>query len=337
MHTLHLNIPFRVDERLPLLYRECEQAICYHMYMKNAVSYCDLVLEGGGVKGIGIVGATQVLEQRGFGFQRIAGTSAGAIVGALLAAGYTSDELHELLLATDYELFRDETLLSRFWLPGKALSLLFQKGVYRGKFLHDWLAEKLAAKGVRTFGDLKITEPWCEQAKPEQRYKLVVLTADVTRGKLIRLPWDYHEYGLNPDEQSVADAVQASVAIPFFYTPPRLNRNMCVDGGIVSNFPLDLFDSTPDWPTIGIKLSTKPEANLSSVQPIHNSVDFGRNIITTMLNGQDQIHLDNPAAIERTIFVDTDDIKSTDFAITESRQTFLYKNGQHAARKFLRK
>ena len=48
----------------------------------------DLVLEGGGVKGIALVGAISVLEERGYGFRRVAGTSAGAIVGALVAAGH---------------------------------------------------------------------------------------------------------------------------------------------------------------------------------------------------------------------------------------------------------
>ena len=50
----------------------------------------DLVLEGGGVKGIGLVGAIAVLEERGYLFNRVAGTSAGAIVGALVAAGFAA-------------------------------------------------------------------------------------------------------------------------------------------------------------------------------------------------------------------------------------------------------
>ena len=48
--------------------------------------FADLVLEGGGVKGIALVGAISVLEERGYEFRRVAGTSAGAIVGSLVAA-----------------------------------------------------------------------------------------------------------------------------------------------------------------------------------------------------------------------------------------------------------
>ena len=60
----------------------------------------NLVLEGGGVKGIGLVGAISVLEEHGFSFVRVAGTSAGAIVGSLVAAGFTSAELHTLMASS---------------------------------------------------------------------------------------------------------------------------------------------------------------------------------------------------------------------------------------------
>src|ERR1700722_3936910 len=69
----------------------------------------NLVLEGGGVKGIGLVGAISVLEEHGFSFVRGAGTSAGGIVGSLGAAGFTSVELHNLMATLDYTKFRDAT------------------------------------------------------------------------------------------------------------------------------------------------------------------------------------------------------------------------------------
>ena len=51
------------------------------------------MLEGGGVKGVGLVGAYAQLTEAGYEFHRIAGTSAGAIVGALIAAGMSPSEL----------------------------------------------------------------------------------------------------------------------------------------------------------------------------------------------------------------------------------------------------
>ena len=51
------------------------------------------------------------------------------------------------------------------------------------------------------------------------RYRLVVHTSDITRGQLVRLPWDYDLYGQDRDDQNVVDAVRASMSIPFFFEP----------------------------------------------------------------------------------------------------------------------
>ena len=79
------------------------------------------------------------------------------------------------------------------------------------------------------------------------------MTSDVTRGELVRLPWDYARYGLEADDQSVAEAVRASMSIPFFYEPLRFTgrddvgravQSYMVDGGMLSNFPIEVFDRT---------------------------------------------------------------------------------------------
>ncbi len=68
----------------------------------------DLVFEGGGVKGIALAGAFSILEEHGFPTQNVAGTSAGAVVGSLVAAGYTAKELHDLLQETPFSSFEDK-------------------------------------------------------------------------------------------------------------------------------------------------------------------------------------------------------------------------------------
>ncbi len=60
----------------------------------------DGVFEGGGVKGIALVGAVSVVEEAGYSFVNLAGTSAGAIVATLLAAGYTAGELKTVLMTS---------------------------------------------------------------------------------------------------------------------------------------------------------------------------------------------------------------------------------------------
>src|SRR4051812_42778552 len=154
--------------------------------MVSGPAMADLVLEGGGVKGIGLVGAISVLEERGWKFNRVAGTSAGSIVGALVAAGFSSGELQPIMQNLDYTKFRDGGMLDHFGPLGKGLSLFIDQGIYEGNYLKEWLAEQLAAKNVHTFGDLKLIDP--ESSLPP--YKLVVMTSDISQGCLRRLPWD---------------------------------------------------------------------------------------------------------------------------------------------------
>jgi NTE family protein len=296
--------------------------------------WCDLVLEGGGVKGIGLVGAIEQISKAGYSPCRVAGTSAGAIVGALVAAGMTPIDLVSTMRRLDYAKFRDESFLDKLGIGGKTLSLIFEQGIYEGKYLHGWLTNELEKLGVRTFADLKITDSWAKHLPPERRYKLVVVASDITGGRLARLPWDYRRYGLEPDEQPVADAVRASMSIPFFYEPIKMGGQILVDGGMLSNFPISLFDSTPDWPTFGIKLSAKRDANLTE-NHISNTFDFAKALLDTMINAHDQMHIDDPATAARTIFVDTFKIKATNFDITPAEQAKLYKSGKKAAKKFL--
>lgn len=113
-----------------------------------------MVFEGGGVKGIGLVGALSVLEERGYEPQGIAGTSAGAVLTALLAAGYTAGELREIFLELDFESLRDEAWEDRIPFLGRPLSLLKDQEIYEGKALLEYMRDLISDKGVRTFGDL---------------------------------------------------------------------------------------------------------------------------------------------------------------------------------------
>ena len=294
----------------------------------------DIVLEGGGVKGIGLVGALTTLQKQGYNFKRVAGTSAGAIVGSLVAAGCNSDELITLMRSLDYKKFRDETLLSHFGAAGKFASLLVENGLYRGEYLHSWISEQLSNCGVRTFADLRLSDETARDLPENQRYKLVIVTADLSKGELVYLPWDYHKYGLNPDEQPVADAVRTSMSIPYFYKPAHIGKSTLVDGGLLSNFPIAIFDSTPDWPTFGIKLSSKEKA-LQTPRVVNGPLSLATALFATLTNGQDQRHLDDPCTIARTVFIDTGKIQATDFDITAEEQTVLFENGQKYATKFL--
>jgi len=301
----------------------------------------NLVLEGGGVKGIGLVGAISVLEERGFNFVRVAGTSAGAIVGSLVAAGFTSVELEELMSSLDYTKFRDASGWERVLPLTKGTDLWFHEGIYRGEYFHDWISQQLAAKDKHVFRDLR-TDAGSGVPDNEQ-YKLVVMASDVSRGQLVRLPWSFADPAHPRDEQLIADAVRASMSIPFFFRPFHLNvfpdgPSVMVDGGMLSNFPVDAFDgpdgSPPAVPTIGIKLSARQRADVIE-HKVNGDISLAMAMLGTMESWSDQMHLDDPGVIERTIFVDTLGVNATDFDITKQVQQQLHENGRSAAEKWL--
>ena len=305
--------------------------------------YADLVLEGGGVKGIALVGAFSVLEERGYRIRRVAGTSAGSIVGALIAAGMSSAEMREEMRTIDYARFQDESLLDKVPLVGKPLSLLTELGVYQGDYAHAWMQRLLERKGVRTFDDLPYEDPEHPSDAAAQRYRLVMMTSDVSQGCLRRLPWDYPRYGCPPGEQPVADAVRASMSIPFFFKPVVLHDrttgapSTLVDGGMLSNFPVDVFDAKgrrPRWPTFGIKLSAKAKASRSDIRDVHGPVSLATAMVRTMSGFYDRLHIDDPSVQERTMFVDTGDVRSIDFDLTRAQSDWLFDQGRAAATRF---
>lgn len=305
----------------------------------------DLVLEGGGVKGIGLVGAISVLEEAGYTFERVAGTSAGSIVGALIAAGMDAAEMREVMERLEYRRFRDPTMLSRIPLVGPALSLVVHQGVYEGRYVESFVADRLRSKGVVTWADLRREDPG-SSLPPDHRYRLVVHVSDVSQSALLRLPWVYRpQFDLDPDTQSVAAAVRASASIPFFFRPSKLARlsaqtSWLVDGGMLSNFPIDVFDRTDGapsrWPTIGIKLSAE-RAPDDPGRKVSGLITLGKALVGTLTSWYDRMHINDPNVVKRTIFVDTTGIKSTDFAISKAQQDHLYAKGRAAATKWLAK
>src|SRR5918994_2064391 len=129
--------------------RRCGPPSREELRMADNETYADLVFEGGGVKGIGLAGAIATLEERGYKPQNVAGTSAGSISAALLAAGYSAPELREIIMDLDYRQFQDKGWEDRVPLIERSLSMLLDLGLYEGNFFLRWIRERLEAKGVR--------------------------------------------------------------------------------------------------------------------------------------------------------------------------------------------
>lgn len=300
----------------------------------------DLVLEGGGVKGIALVGALAVLEERGYRSQRVAGTSAGAIVAALHGAGYSSAELKEIISALDFGSFRDLGFEDRIPFVGKALSVLMDKGIYEGEAFLAWMRERLEVKGVRTFADL---------VRDGGEPKVQVIVSDLTGRRLLVLPSEAEELGVAPDDLEVALAVRMSMSIPLYFEPVTFRhgrsrrRHLLVDGGMLSNFPVWLFDAQgaiPAWPTFGLALvDDLPGRSLADgLSPLDDPeigiLDYLKSLVQTMMEAHDRLYLEK-ADFARTITIPTLGISGVDFGLSTEDALRLYDSGRRAAEAFL--
>lgn len=302
----------------------------------------NLVFEGGGVKGVGLVGALAVLEERGYRVRHVAGASAGAIVAVLLAAGYSAAELLTIAQTTGFKDLRDRDWVDRIPLLGGPISIFKDHGIYEGDRLVNWMRGLLAERGIKTFGDL---ETQTADARPVFRHVAQVIVSDLTERSLLVLPRDAHKLGIDPSNLDVALAVRMSVSIPIFFEPvrftnPRTGRqHVLVDGGLLSNFPVWLFDDEEEagCPTLGIRLDEEDEEegrSRTNGLALDSVLGFVKGLAQTAVSAHDRHYLER-SNFDRTIGVPSLGVGTTDFDISPEVSRALYESGRLAADAFL--
>jgi NTE family protein len=213
-------------------------------------TYRNLVMEGGGIRGIAYGGALQVLEERGLldSIERVGGTSAGAIQAALLAVGYSAKESVDVLQQTPIQRLND----GRFIFVGGSSRLLKQYGWYRGDQFTRYLTELVGAKTGQpnlTLGELHTLA----QQQPGHFRDLYTTGTNLTLQRTEIFSYETHA------TMRVADAVRISMSIPLYFRAVLLDAHgqvihgkpapnqpvqVLVDGGLLANYPIDLFDHT---------------------------------------------------------------------------------------------
>lgn len=288
----------------------------------------DLVFEGGGVLGINYVGVLKALSEKGFNIKRCAGTSAGSVISALAIAGYTPEELKDILYNTDFNRFMKKKGVGKVLILGPFLSLMFNNGEYDSEYIETWMGDLLRKKGIEKFKHVMLNG--------ESRLKIV--TADITKRRMLIFPDDLQDYGVDPGEYSIARAVRMSCAIPFYFTPVEMRYksgiSYIVDGGLLSTFPIWIFDveGTPRWPTLGIKIQ---DLDSNTLKGKTGFISYVMDIIDAPIN-EDQKNFIRDKDLVRTIVIDYNgQIKSTDFGKVNKYVESLYNNGYKSVMKFL--
>ena len=287
----------------------------------------DGVFSGGGIKGLALIGAYQAIEEKGYRFKRLAGTSAGAVIAAFIAAGYSSRELLDIMDDVDFKKLLDSNAIIPLPIL-KWFRIYYRLGLYKGVALENWLEEKLKARGIYTFADLP-------------PHSLRVIASDLSNGRLLVLPDDLEKYGIAKETFPVARAIRMSASLPYFFEPVKLRSlegvSFMVDGGVLSNFPMWLFDREnvkKIRPVIGVKLSHdiigKPK------KQIKNAIDLYGALFTTMKDAHDSRYISRKLE-KNIIFIPTEGVLTTEFELTPERKIELIQYGKSKAESFLQK
>ncbi len=321
----------------------------------------NLVFEGGGVKGIAYLGAMQVLEEKGIvaDLKRVGGTSVGAINALLLALGYGNEEQRKILWQMDFKNFLDSS-----WLGGNVMRVLHKYGWYKGDFFRAWVGRLISDKMGRadvTFQDLKTA------GKPELYVYGTNLSTHFSEVFSVE----------HTPTMPVAEAIRITMSLPVFFASVRSSRqDVYVDGGVLINYPVKLFDRekyleparasadgvrTPYYDsqnadflakqpnrspyiynreTLGFRLDTRKEIaafryNEPQVHRIDSFFGYASALVGTILDSQSNAHLHSDDW-QRTIYVDTLDVKTTDFGLDDAHKQALEDSGRQGALEYFK-
>jgi NTE family protein len=290
----------------------------------------NLVFEGGGVKGVAFGGVIDVLSKRGILDQivRVGGTSAGAITATMMALGFDAEYIKTEMLDLDFNKFKDGFFL------GNVIRLFKRYGWYKGdaflKFMQRQI-EKQTGSPDTTFDELH------DGVLNKKGFRdLYVIGTDLTTRQ-----YQVFSYETTGDVK-IADAVRMSMSIPFFFASFDFDNSVFVDGGVLNNYPITLFDdskyggtllpSGANIETLGFYLSKHV------VQPyaITDMEQFVGNLFETLLDVQDDALWNDEDDLRRTVCIDNLGIQTTDFAITKEQREALFRQGHEATANYLR-
>lgn len=206
-----------------------------------------LVLSGGAARGIGHIGVLRALEEEGIRPDLVCGTSMGALVGALYATGYSSAQIHDMMLETDWdEIFGREqerfewrdTVIPKPWvaLVGEGLQLHLPSGLVDDSYLNFTLARYFLYSEAIAQGDFdRLPIP----------FRCVGADAETTTPVVFR-------------SGSIARAVRTSISIPPLFPAIPDGNTLLVDGGLASNLPVSTARALAPTRILAVDVSLPP-------------------------------------------------------------------------------
>ena len=240
-----------------------------------------LVLSGGGAKGAAHIGVLKYIEEAGIPIDYIAGTSMGSIVGGMYALGYSSDEIRDIISSVDWDRLISNNVDRRkisfnqksdrntkvinvpFSLKNNTEDLQsrsFRNSLPKGIVSGDNL--------INLFNSLSVgySDPMSFNELP---IPFICVATNMINGEAEVL-----------DKGEFTKSLRASMAIPILFDPIKMNNTLYVDGGLVSNFPVEECKAMGADYIIGVSMSPGLEENPENLTSILSQVKQLKEVIT---------------------------------------------------------
>jgi NTE family protein len=329
----------------------------YHVFCQNNYQYKNLALEGGGIRGLAYAGSLQVLEQKDIlsHIEKVAGSSAGAIAGLMISLGYNSKEIDSILQILKIQEFNDGKNIF-----GKIRRIKREYGVYRGDKFEEWLADLIYHKT----GNSNTTFLQLHQLhEKDKEYRDLYCTGtNISRQVLEIFSWEKWP------QMKLKTAVHISSCIPFYFKPVALdsfgnevpiadtsvNYDLYVDGGMLCNYPINMFDSSTDGlnplisehviynrATLGLKLERDQqikefEDSKTDIAAYHitSMKEYTSAVMNLIMENINRRTPDLSNEKGRTIYISYGGISSRVRKISQEIRKILFNYGVVAATKF---
>jgi NTE family protein len=319
--------------------------------ISQKTTYRNLVMEGGGIKGIAYGGALLELEKKGIlqNITRVAGTSAGAIQACLLSVGYSPKEIIEIVNQTPIETFNDDGFVA------KGTKRLFKEyGWFKGESFLKTMENVI----FQRTGNANLTfEELHRLAEATPFRDLYVTGTNLTDQTLVVFSHETYP------KMRIADAVRISMSIPLYYKSiwideegtvyeePSTNKkcSLFVDGGLMLNYPIDIFDKAKyvnstgedeifNEQTIGLRLekciqidhlmAKKDGAATQNISDLNSYMDALGGLMMRNVNAP------NVRDLERTIYINDNGLSARVRKVPDHEKQMMMTAGQQAVIEF---
>lgn len=323
---------------------------------QNNQVYRNLIMEGGGIKGIAYGGALKELEDRGIMSKiiRVAGTSAGAIQATLVALGYSADEITDIVAETPIEAFNDDGFLTK-----GTKRLVKEYGWFQG----DSFLKKIEKLIFLRTGNIDLTFAQLHELAQTYPFRDLYITGCNLSDQKVEI-FSHETY---PDMR-VADAVRVSMSIPLYYRAiwldangkiinepkPEDNCRLFVDGGLLMNYPVEIFDNYKyiknekalqgdvfNVETLGLRLDRCEQIDheigkRSGLAPFEiNDFNTYMSALSTLL--MRNVNPPHPRDPERTIYINDLGMSARVRKVPEEEKRLMMLSGKHGVLEFFQR